>query len=119
MLQSSVSIYKDTSNHKYNKPQYGLSYTFGSEYTAEDVKKLNILCDTIVYREHYSHMLGMYPDFKIQFTKPNTIEHNILFRDCPISTVRRAANQIAKYLNVDVTTEDSTSPKILLLGGVN
>lgn len=116
MLQTSVSIYEDTSNHKYNKPQYGVSYTFGGEYTAEDLKRLNDLCDTIVFREHYSQMLGMYPDFKIHFTRPNITEHNVLFRDCPIGVVRRAANQIAKYLNVDVT-ESLVAPKILLLGG--
>lgn len=114
MPQSSVSIYEDTSNHKYNKPQYGLSYTFGEEYSSEDLKKLNNLCDTIVFREHYSQMLGVYPDFKISFTKPHIIDHNILFRDCPISVVKRAANQIAKHLNVDVT-ECLASPKILLL----
>ena len=115
MQQSSVRIYEDTGNHKYNKPQYGLSYTFSSEYTSEDIKRLNNLCDTIVFKEHYNQMLGMYPDFKIQFTKSHVTEHNVLLRDCPISTVRRAANQIAKYLNVNVT--EVLPSRILLLGG--
>ena len=117
MAQNIVGIYEDTSNHKYNGHQYGLRYIFGDHYTNDDLKKLNTICDMIVFREHHCQMNGMYPDFGIRFTRSDVKEHNILFRDCPLSTVKRAANQIAKYLNVDVEINISTS-NIITLGGI-
>lgn len=118
MAQNAISIYEDTSSHKYNNPQYGLKYTFGDECTGSDVEKLNAICDSVVFKEHHCQMNGMYPDFSIRFTKPNIREHNVLFRDCPLSTVKRAANQIAKYLNVDIEIDILGSKNIITFGGV-
>ena len=117
MPQSYVGIYQDTSNHNYTEPHYGVRYVFSSDYTDEDIKKLNAICDTIVFKEHHCHILGMYPDYGIKFTKPNIREHNVIFRECPLNIARKAANQIAKYLNVDVEAEFLSSSNIITLGG--
>ena len=95
---SMVKIFEDVSNKAVKS--YGIEYIFGDNYTDREVKKLNVVCDTITYREHTKASTGFYPvgmeyvDYGI-----GGRYHNITFYNIPLQCVKQAADKIARVLN--------------------